>query len=77
MVEVFQWLSEEQSANLPPDALDRAREEAADILLYLVRLSEKLSIDLTAAVDAKLAVNAKKYPVEKARGNSKKYTDLK
>jgi NTP pyrophosphatase (non-canonical NTP hydrolase) len=51
-------------------------EEAADILLYLVRLSDKLDIDLVAATNKKLSVNARKYPADKARGTSKKYTEL-
>jgi len=53
-----------------------SREELADVLLYLIRLADKLDIDLTAAAFDKMAVNAKKYPVHKARGTSKKYTDL-
>ena len=51
-------------------------EELADILLYLVRLADKLGVDLVGAAHAKLASNALKYPVDKARGTSKKYTDL-
>jgi NTP pyrophosphatase (non-canonical NTP hydrolase) len=52
------------------------REEAADVQLYLVRLCDLLNVDLAAAVDAKMAANARKYPAHKARGNSKKYTEL-
>jgi hypothetical protein len=48
----------------------------ADILLYLVRLSDKLAIDLNAASNKKFILNAEKYPVSKARGTSKKYTKL-
>ena len=48
----------------------------ADVLLYLIRISDKLGIDLIAAANAKIALNAAKYPVEKARGTSKKYTEL-
>src|SRR5688572_265182 len=76
LLELFQWLSEEQSRRLSPEALKAVSEEAADILLYLIRLSDKLDIDLAAAVRDKLAINAKKYPVHKARGTSKKYTDF-
>jgi dCTP diphosphatase len=46
------------------------------VLLYLVRLADKLNIDLLAAATEKIQVNAAKYPVEKARGSSKKYTEL-
>ena len=52
------------------------REELADVLLYLIRLADKLAIDLTAAARDKIVLNAKKYPVEKARGSARKYTDL-
>ena len=50
--------------------------EAADVLLYLIRISDKLGIDLIAAANAKIILNAEKYPVDKARGSSKKYTEL-
>jgi dCTP diphosphatase len=76
LLENFQWLSEEQSRHLPPDALAAVSEEIADILLYLIRLSDKLDIDPIAAANKKLARNADKYPVDKARGTSKKYTEL-
>jgi dCTP diphosphatase len=76
LLEVFQWLDEKQSHNLSPVAHAAASDEIADVLLYLVRLADKLGIDLAAAADRKLLVNAEKYPVEKARGSSKKYTEL-
>jgi NTP pyrophosphatase (non-canonical NTP hydrolase) len=76
LLEVFQWLTEEQSRSLPPEALAAARDEIADVLLYLVRLSDKLGIDPIAAADRKLVANAEKYPADRARGNSRKYTDL-
>lgn len=76
LLEVFQWLSEEQSKHLSREALAAVSEEAADVLLYLIQLSDKLDFDLIAAANKKLAVNAQKYPVSKARGTSKKYTKL-
>ena len=48
----------------------------ADVLLYLIRISDKLGIDPIAAANAKIQLNGEKYPVDKARGNSKKYTEL-
>lgn len=71
----FQWMTEEQST--APDAaqLARIRAEAADVLNYLVRLSDKLGIDLVAAAHDKIEVNAIRYPVEKVRGSSKKYNE--
>jgi NTP pyrophosphatase (non-canonical NTP hydrolase) len=77
MVEHFQWLTEEQSSNLPPEKLAEVELELADIQVYLISLAEKLKLDLVAAVDKKLVLNAQKYPVDKARGNSKKYTEYK
>jgi NTP pyrophosphatase (non-canonical NTP hydrolase) len=76
LLENFQWLTEEQSRNPSPEALAAASDEIADVLLYLVRLSDKLGIDPVAAANRKLLANAEKYPVDKARGNSKKYTEL-
>ncbi|MHB1869797.1 MAG: nucleotide pyrophosphohydrolase [Steroidobacteraceae bacterium] len=76
LLEHFQWMPDRESAALPPEKRARVREELADVLLYLIRLADKLDIDLASAAVDKMAVNAKKYPVRKARGNSKKYTDL-
>jgi dCTP diphosphatase len=76
LLEVFQWLTEEQSRNLSPEARAAAAEEIADVLLYLVRIADKLGIDPLAAARGKLAANEKKYPVEKSRGSAKKYTEL-
>ena len=76
LLELFQWLTEAESQQLPPDTLAAVRAEVADVLLYLIRISDKLGIDLIAAANAKIALNAEKYPVDKARGSSKKYTEL-
>ncbi len=75
MVEHFQWLTEEQSANPSPEKLAEIELELADIQIYLISLAEKLKLNLVAAVDKKLVLNAQKYPVEKARGNSRKYSE--
>jgi dCTP diphosphatase len=76
LLERFQWLTEDQSRDLSPGEKRRVADELADIFVYLVRLADKLDIDLLDATRAKIASNAEKYPVEKARGNAKKYTDL-
>ena len=76
LVEHFQWLSQEQSRNLPQDKRDEVATELADTLLYLVRLADKLDIDLLAAAHNKIDLNAQKYPVDKSRGNAKKYTEF-
>jgi dCTP diphosphatase len=76
MLEIFQWLTEAQSRALDPRSLAAARDEVADILLYLVRLADQLGIDPLAEAQRKLGENEKKYPADKARGNARKYTDL-
>lgn len=76
LLETFQWLTDEQSRRLSPEALAAARDEIADVLLYLICLGDKLGIDLVEAAKAKLVKNAQKYPVDKARGSAKKYNEL-
>src|SRR3954453_11556805 len=63
IVEHFQWLTEEQSKNLPPKKLAEVREEIGDVMIYLTELSDKLGIDPVEAAKAKLAINKQKYPV--------------
>ncbi len=76
LLEIFQWLTEEQSRRLPPAAKAAASDEIADVLLYLIRLGDKLGIDPLAAARGKMVANAGKYPADKARGTAKKYTEL-
>lgn len=76
LLEHFQWLTEEQSRNLSASKQAEVAAEAADVLLYLLQLCDKLQIDLLAAARLKLLVNGEKYPVDRAHGSSKKYTDL-
>lgn len=76
LLEHFQWLPDLESGALPAETRAKVGEELADVLLYLIRLADKLDIDPAAAAFEKMAVNARKYPVHKARGTSKKYTDL-
>jgi dCTP diphosphatase len=76
LLEHFQWLSEEESRRLGKEELGKIGEEMADVLLYLIRLADKLDVDLLQAAARKMELNAAKYPADKARGNSTKYTDL-
>ena len=76
LLEHFQWLTEAQSRELAPRALAAVRDEIADVLLYLIRFCDELGIDPIAAAERKLVENDRKYPVDKARGNSTKYTEL-
>jgi dCTP diphosphatase len=75
LMEHFQWLTEAQSLDLTAKTKDAVSEELADILLYLIRLSDKLDVDLLKAALRKLEKNAVKYPAEKVRGSAKKYSE--
>ena len=76
LLEHFQWLTEDSSKTLSRKRLIAVGEELADILIYLVRIADKLDVDLLAVTRRKLRLNARKYPPQKARGNSRKYTEL-
>jgi len=76
LLEHFQWLSEDASRRLPAGDLAKVREELADVLLYLVRLADELGVDLAVAARDKIELNARKYPVDRARGTSRKSTDF-
>lgn len=75
LVEHFQWLTAAQSTQLPPATQAKVEEELADVLLYLVRLADRLGVDLAAAARAKIIRNAEKYPADKVRASAKKYTE--
>jgi len=76
LIEHFQWLTPEQAARLSKATREEVALECADVLLFLLRLCDKLDIDLPAAAKRKLVINAKKYPVRKSRGRATKYTKL-
>jgi dCTP diphosphatase len=77
VVEHFQWLTEEQSQNLPPEKLAEVREEIGDVMIYLTELADKLGIDPMEAARAKLEVNVRKYPASLVRGKAAKYTEYR
>jgi dCTP diphosphatase len=76
LLEHFQWLTEAESGALPAAARDEVALEIADVLLFLVRLADRLGIDPLEAAARKLELNARKYPVDKARGRATKYDRL-
>jgi dCTP diphosphatase len=76
LLEPFQWLTEDESRKLSAADLARVREEMADVLNYLVRLADKLDVDLLEAARDKIVKNALKYPAEKARGSARKYSEI-
>jgi len=75
LLEHFQWLTEDQSANLSPEKQRAVSHEMADILNYLVRLAQRLDIDLLAATDEKIAINERRYPAEKVRGDARRASE--
>lgn len=75
LVEHFQWNTEEESRVLTDAKREQVGHELADTFVYLLRLAEVLEIDLIEAANSKILLNAKKYPVEKARGSNAKYTE--
>ena len=76
LLEHFQWLTEAQSRALTPEKRDAVGAEVADVLLYLIQLTTALGVDPIVAAQAKLQLNELKYPVDLARGTSKKYDEL-
>ena len=72
LVEHFQWLTEEQSYNLAPEKREEVALELADILIYLIRCSERLDIDLVEAARQKIEINEKRYPAERVRGDARR-----
>ena len=75
LVEHFQWLTESQSQQLEPDNLAKVRLELADILIYLIRIADKLGVDLATAVRDKIALNELRYPAEQVRGDARRVED--
>ena len=75
LLEHFQWKTQADSTELSAEDRPDVEDELADVLLYLVRLADKLDVDLLAAAERKMAKNAAKYPAEVVRGSSKKYTE--
>ncbi len=73
LAEHFQWLTQEQSKNLPAEKRNAVKEEMGDVLVYLVNLAERLNIDLLKAATEKVEKNKKKYPANKVKGKSLKY----
>jgi dCTP diphosphatase len=75
LVEEFQWLTEQQSSVLDAQRRERVRLELADVFIYLLRICDKLGVDLLRAAEDKIALNEQKYPAERVRGDARKYTD--
>jgi dCTP diphosphatase len=78
LVEIFQWMPEDESNKVDnaPKLQEKVEEELADIFIYLLRIAKKSGVDLEKAALDKIQKNSEKYPVEKAKGNSKKYNEF-
>ncbi len=74
IVELFQWLTDEESRALSPEKTAELREEIGDVLIYLSALADKFGIDPLEAAREKVEINERKYPARKARGRAEKYT---
>ena len=77
LLEHFQWLQHGRADELGADKLVQVRHEMADVLVYLVRLADKLDVDLMAAVQEKMVLNRAKYPADLVRGDARKYHEYK
>lgn len=76
LLEQFQWMKEDESLVLPSDKLSSVEAEIADIFCYLLMISDKLGINLIESTYKKIVFNESRYPVEKSKGRSIKYTKL-
>ena len=78
LMEHFLWATPEQSRAIATDAVKRGKiaDELADVIIYAIEFANITGLDVAAAIEAKMAANAKKYPVEKAKGRADKYTEL-
>ncbi len=79
LLEIFQWMTEKESIQVKnqPELAEQVSHELADIILYIIRMADLLDIDLNASIQTKMAINNKKYPVERVKGSAKKYDQYK
>jgi NTP pyrophosphatase (non-canonical NTP hydrolase) len=75
LVEHFQWLTPEQSEALSPERRAEVELEMADVLIYLVRLADRMDVDLLGAAARKIEINEQRYPAGRVRGSARKYTE--
>lgn len=75
LVEHFQWLTEAASQSLAPDKHAAVRLELADILIYLIRLGDKLGVDLIAAANDKITLNESRFPADRVRGDARRASE--
>jgi len=76
IVEIFQWLTQDESRSLPPEKIEQVKEEIADVMIFLTNLADKLGIDPLDAAKTKIEKNKYKYPIKLAKGKADKYTEF-
>ena len=77
ILEIFRWLTPEESRSLPEDEMAKAKDEIGDVMIFLARLADSLGIAPLEAAFDKLEKSKDKYPVEQSRGNARKYSEFK
>lgn len=75
IIEHFQWLTQEQSYHLSPEKHKAVSYELADVFIYLIRMADKLDIDLIAAAQEKMLINAQRYPADKVKGDARRASE--
>ena len=75
IVEIFQWLTQEESRNLTPENIDKVKQEIGDVMIFLTNLADKFGIDPLRAAREKIVMNRLKYPIELVKGRANKYTE--
>ena len=75
IVELFQWMTQEESRDPGAETLARLEEEIGDVMIYLARLADKFGLNPLDLAKRKIAINARKYPADLVRGKAKKYTE--
>ena len=75
LIEHFQWMSEQQSQNLSPQKRSEVALELADIFIFLIRIADKLGVDLAEAAREKIKINETRYPIEVVKGSAKRASE--
>jgi len=75
IVEIFQWLSQEESKKLTPAKVEKVKQEIGDVMIFLTNLADKLGIDPLEAAREKIVINRLKYPATLVKGKANKYTE--
>lgn len=76
LLENFLWMTTDESKKVDNVKLEKIKEEISDIFIYIIYLCNTLNVDLLQEVENKIALNQKKYPISRSKGNNKKYTEL-